>query len=249
MQFAFKDQIITVNMPTRDALLAEVRHRFATGRGFALATINLDHVAKMTVSRAFARVYADQDLVVADGFPVVVLSRLAGTPVELMPGSDLIVPLCRVAVESGAKIAFVGSTEQALGDAARILSGKVPGLDIVLAESPPMGFDPDGAAAREVCAQIVESGTTLCFLALGAPKQEAFAAMARRFAPHVGFASIGAGLDFLGGHQARAPLWMRRTRIEWLWRAATSPRRLVPRYARCFAILPAQVVQALRQRR
>ena len=97
-------------------------------------------------------------------------------------------------------------------------------------------------------ADLAESGAGLCFLALGAPKQEILAARGRRIAPKVGFASIGAGLDFLAGHQTRAPRIVRMLALEWLWRALQSPRRMVPRYAKCFAILPGLTVQALRQR-
>jgi N-acetylglucosaminyldiphosphoundecaprenol N-acetyl-beta-D-mannosaminyltransferase len=64
----------------------------------------------------------------------------------------------------------------------------------------------------------------------------------------MGFASIGAGLDFLSGHQQRAPMVMRKMGLEWLWRMLQSPARMVPRYAKCFAILPGLLVQALRQR-
>jgi exopolysaccharide biosynthesis WecB/TagA/CpsF family protein len=83
---------------------------------------------------------------------------------------------------------------------------------------------------------------------LGAPKQELFAAFARSRCDSVGFASIGAGLDFLSGHQVRAPRIMRTLALEWLWRALQSPRRMVPRYAKCFAILPGLARDALRQR-
>ncbi len=88
----------------------------------------------------------------------------------------------------------------------------------------------------------------LCLIALGAPKQEMFAARGREQAPGVGFVSIGAGLDFLSGHQVRAPRFMRMMAMEWLWRALQSPGRMIPRYLRCFAILPGLVRQAIRQR-
>lgn len=64
----------------------------------------------------------------------------------------------------------------------------------------------------------------------------------------MGFVSIGAGLDFLAGTQTRAPEWVRRYAVEWLWRALSSPKRLVPRYLQCLAILPGQVFAAMRQR-
>ncbi|TDK52135.1 glycosyltransferase [Antarcticimicrobium luteum] len=235
-------------MPTRAALTAEVRQRLRAGEGFALATVNLDHLAKMTASAGFARVYGAQDLVVADGWPVVALSRLAGRQVDLMPGSDLVVPLCRLAAEEGARVALVGSTDQALRDAAGVLQGTVSGLNIVLTVAPSGVFDPDGEEAAGILRALGDAGVQLCFLALGAPKQESFAARGRVLAPAVGFASIGAGLDFLGGHQVRAPRLMRRLGLEWLWRMLSSPARMVPRYARSAAVLPVQAVRALRLR-
>ncbi|MDK3019168.1 WecB/TagA/CpsF family glycosyltransferase [Pseudodonghicola sp. IC7] len=235
-------------MPTQGALLGEVRRRFRAGEGFALATVNLDHLVKMRASADFIRVYAGQDLVVADGWPIVMLSRLAARPVDLMPGSDLILPLAAVAAEQGVPVALVGSTEVALEDARRDLTARVPGLKITLAAAPSGRFDPEGAEAAEILARLDAAGIRLCFLALGAPKQETLALRGRSLAPAVGFASIGAGLDFLGGHQVRAPLWMRRVGLEWMWRMLSSPGRMVPRYARSAAVLPGQVLKALRLR-
>lgn len=225
-------------MPSRPALFRAVRDKFARGEGFALATLNLDHLTRLPIDRRFAEAYARHDMVVADGRPVVWLSRLAQQPVDLMPGSDLIIPLCAVAAERGVKVALVGSSEEALAGAAHVLNSDVPGLEIVLQHSPPYGFDPTGAGAVAICDMLHESGARLCIVALGAPKQEEFAAFAIDRCPGVGFASTGAGLDFLAGIQVRAPLLMRKLALEWLWRAAQDPKRMVPRYAKCFAVLP-----------
>ncbi|MDF1669403.1 MAG: WecB/TagA/CpsF family glycosyltransferase [Roseovarius sp.] len=249
VQFVFHDLTITVNMPTRTDLMQELRRRFTAQDGFALATVNLDHLVKMKSSQGFTRAYAAQDMVVADGWPIVALSRLARKPVELMPGSDMVLPLCRLAAEVGTPVGFFGSTQEALEAARDALHTKVPSLNIALIQSPPMGFDPGGDAALKVLHQLTDKGIGLCFVALGAPKQEAFAARGRQVAPTVGFASIGAGLDFLSGRQHRAPKIVRRIGMEWLWRALSSPRRLVPRYAKCLAILPRQLMGAVQQRR
>jgi exopolysaccharide biosynthesis WecB/TagA/CpsF family protein len=242
--FTFGDIRVVVNVPTPDRLKQIVSSRFAQKQGFALATVNLDHLAKMSANPAFARTYAQQDLVVADGRPIVGLSRTAGRPVELMPGSDLIIPLCQLAAEAGIRVALVGSTSIALTDAARVLREKVPGVQIVQAIAPSGDFDPQGDEALDVLKQLGAADIGLCFLALGAPKQEELALRGRDVTPTTGFASIGAGLDFLGGHQVRAPLWMRKIGLEWLWRMLSSPVRLVPRYARCVAILPREIHNA-----
>lgn len=248
MKFRFGSTTIRVNTPTRAALEQAVTDRFRSGQGFALATINLDHLVKLTASPEFRLAYAAQDLVVADGNPIVWLSRLARRPVELIPGSDMVIPLAQLSAREGIKIALVGSTDESLEKAAAYLENAVPGLEVAFRFAPPMGFDPAGPAADTMFADLAASGARMCFIALGAPKQEVFAARGRTHAPTVGFASIGAGLDFLAGHQTRAPKWVRTLALEWVWRMLSSPRRLVPRYAKCVAILPGQVGAAMRLR-
>ncbi|MBI6630195.1 WecB/TagA/CpsF family glycosyltransferase [Pontibaca salina] len=248
MQFSFHDQTIRVNIPDWAALETALKARLGTRQGFALATVNLDHLVKMRNSPEFAKVYAGHDYVVADGRPIVALSQLAHRPVQLLPGSDLVIPLCHMAAAAGAKVALVGSTEMALEDAREVLSAQVPGLDVQLCISPSVPFDPEGIEAAKILQRLEDEGIGLCLLALGAPRQEALALRGRALAPSVGFASIGAGLDFLGGHQHRAPRWMRRVGLEWLWRALSSPRRLIPRYAACAAILPREIAHARRLR-
>ena len=249
MNFSYGDQTIRVNMPDRAVLMAELTRRFRARTGFALATINLDHLVKLRADPRFRDAYAAQDLVVADGNPVVWLSRLAGRPVQLVPGSDLVMPLVRLAAAQDVAIALVGSTDDALKAAAQRIVAEEPGARIVLRVAPSMGFDPHSEAAGGLLRQIADSGAGLCFIALGAPKQEQLAARGRIEAPAVGFASVGAGLDFLAGNQQRAPAWVRRIAMEWAWRMLSAPRRLVPRYARCAAILPGEAINAMRQRR
>ncbi len=248
MRFSVGESVVEVNIRDFGQLSQEVRRRLSAGEGFALATLNLDHLVKMKSDTRFAAAYARQDLVVADGNPIVALSRLAGQPVELLPGSDLVRPLCKLAVETGTAVAFVGSDQPTLDRAADILIAEMPGLSIPYRYAPPMGFDPDSAEAGDIFEALTENGAGLCFLALGAPKQERFAARGRGAAPQVGFASVGAGLDFITGRQVRAPRWIRRLALEWLWRALGDLRRLGPRYARCFAILPGHAMRALRLR-
>ena len=106
MEFRIDGTVIAVNVADAGALLAEVRARFGRGEGFALATINLDHVVKLRSSAAFRAAYAAQDLVVADGNPIVWLSHLAGRPVELAPGADMVLPLAGEAARAGVTVAL-----------------------------------------------------------------------------------------------------------------------------------------------
>lgn len=248
MKYGKGRSAVEVNIPTRATLFQTIGEKFAQGRGFALATLNLDHLTKLPVDDEFAKAYHAQDLVVADGRPIIWLAQLAGKDLELMPGSDLVIPLTEMAAEMGMPIALVGSSDAALAGAKSALEARVPDVNIALCHAPPYGFDPSGTDATDICNMLNASGARLCFLALGAPKQELFAAFARHRCEAVGFASIGAGLDFLSGHQTRAPKFMRALALEWLWRALQSPKRMVPRYAKCFAILPGLALEAWRQR-
>ncbi|MBZ0129763.1 MAG: WecB/TagA/CpsF family glycosyltransferase [Rhodobacteraceae bacterium] len=248
MKFRLGSHWQDINVPDRATLVAAVSARLLTGQGFSLATLNLDHLVKLSHNPDFRQAYGRADLVVADGNPVVWLSRLARRPVELQPGSDLVLPLARIARDCGASVALVGSTQGALEKAAARLQREVPGLSVTACIAPSFGFDPEGAAADAVLNEIEWSGARLCFLALGAPKQEVFAARARGVLPGVGFASVGAGLDFLAETQKRAPLWVRRLAMEWAWRMAGNPRRLARRYLQCALILPGQTLSALRLR-
>jgi exopolysaccharide biosynthesis WecB/TagA/CpsF family protein len=241
-----RDVQVTVTVTDRATLLADIARRLAQGQGFSVATLNLDHVVKLGRSAAFRAAYAAQTHVTADGNAVVWLSRLAGQrEVRLVPGSDLIAPVAALAARAGAPVGLFGSTEASLAAAARALTAAMPGLQVVLTLAPPMGFDPVGAAADRAITAIRDSGARIVFLALGAPKQECFAARAQQQLPGIGFLSVGAGLDFLSGAQSRAPAWVRALAAEWLWRLASDPQRLAGRYAACLAALPGLTLRAL----
>ena len=239
---------VTVNVPDWRSLERHVSSRLRSGTGFSLATLNLDHLVKLRSDARFREAYAAQDLIVADGNPVVWMSRLAGQSLELVPGSDAVLPLTRIAAAHRKSVALVGSTDDALLRAKAHLEQHVPGVSIIATIAPPMGFDPHGPSADAVLEQVSATGADVVFLALGAPKQELFAAYGRSKLETVGFVSIGASLDFFAGKQTRAPRWVRAIAMEWLWRTLTHPTRLIPRYARCFAILPTEIVHAVKLR-
>jgi N-acetylglucosaminyldiphosphoundecaprenol N-acetyl-beta-D-mannosaminyltransferase len=240
---------IAVTAPRKTALLSELEARMAKGQGFSLATLNLDHVVKIVRDPVFRAAYAAQTHVTADGNPIVWLCRIAGQDVELIPGSELVEPVAALAVGQKVCLAMVGSTEASLAGATRALETRYPGLEVSARIAPPMGFDPQGPGADEVIEQLRASGAGVCFLALGAPKQEVFAARAQTALPQMGFLSIGAGLDFLSGAQVRAPALARMLALEWFWRLLSNPGRLFLRYMACFAILPRAVRMARKARR
>ena len=239
---------IGITHADRKRFLDDIEDCFRQRRGFTLATLNLDHVVKASRDPAFRAAYLAHSHVVADGNPIVWLSRLAGRKIDLIPGSELIEPLSALAARTGTPVALLGSTEATLEAAAEALEDAHPGLEIVARIAPPLGFEPDSPAADREIDAVGAAGARLCFLAFGAPKQERLAVRAAGRLPECGFVSIGAGLDFIAGTQVRAPAWIRALALEWLWRIAGNPRRLAARYLACIAVLPRLTVTALRER-
>lgn len=237
---------ITVNVRDLPSLLSELGDCLSRDQGFSVATINLDHVVKLHEDIVFQGAYEAHSHVTADGRPIVWLEHLVGRKsVSLVPGSELFLPLCRVAANKGAAVGLFGSTQHSLDLAARKIRADIPNIKIEFIFAPPMGFKANSTEADDVIANIDESGAKLIFIALGAPKQECFAARASAVLPNVGFVSIGAGIDFVSGLQIRAPKIVRAMAVEWLWRLATNPRRLAKRYLKCALIVPGLAFKAL----
>lgn len=219
---------------TQEDLLDEVEDRLQNGQGFSIATLNLDHIIKLRSQPNFYTAYRKHSHVVADGNPIVWMSRLIGRPVKLVPGSELITPLVAIAARLNVPVGFIGSTKETLDKAEHALTMAYPDLRIVTKIAPPFGFDPSGTEASACLEQVKKEGAKVCFLALGAPKQEILAARGGELVTNCGFVSIGAGLDFIAGSQSRAPRWVRAISMEWLWRMASNPARLTGRYLACF---------------
>ena len=158
-----------------------------------------------------------------------VLSRLAwfsGLRLPVITGSDLTARLIAHAVEQRLTIALVGPT----ATASTALASKYPGLNVVF-HTPPMGFITSEHEVQKCVDFVVRTKAPLIFLAVGMPQQEI---LAGRIADHpqargVGLC-IGASIDFLTGKQRRAPVWIQKAGLEWLYRLLSDPRRLASRY-------------------
>jgi exopolysaccharide biosynthesis WecB/TagA/CpsF family protein len=239
-----------VNIANQAQAIAEIVEAAARGESFAAFTLNLDHLDKLKREPRFRTAYALARFVTADGAPVAFLASRQGTRIERTTGADLVVPLACAAAERGLPIYLFGTQPHVLDGATEFLRHRAgPGFEVVGSRSPERDFDPEGAAADAAIDEIAASEARLCFVALGAPKQEIFAARAVARGARTGFVCIGAGLDFLVGAQVRAPAIMQTLGLEWLWRLASDPRRLVQRYMRCAIVLGEIAIVAPTKRR
>jgi N-acetylglucosaminyldiphosphoundecaprenol N-acetyl-beta-D-mannosaminyltransferase len=234
--FAVDGWRVNVNNMTMllDRILTQLKSSAAS---FMVCTLNLDHLVKLRRSGEFRNAYTRAQYVTADGFPIVALARLAGCALERTTGADLIEPVCELAARHRLPIFLMGITLAALCTSASRLADRHPGLDIRGVFVPPRSFDADSAISQDIIDLVTSSGARICFIALGAPRQELFAARAIGRTSGICFLPIGAGLDFIAETQIRCPRLLQRMQLEWAWRLALDPARLWKRYAQCVLVL------------
>lgn len=204
------------------------------------ATVNVDFIVNtycatrnMPRNPALASVLRRAELVIADGMPLVWLSRLLGTPLpERVTGADMVPLIAERAAKEHVKLYFLGGTEQYTRSAAEILTKRYPGLEIAGIDAPFVKLDaPDAAQTDlEICRKINESGATILLVGFGNPKQEIWAERNRANLKCGIAVGIGGTFNFIAGAVKRAPDWMRHSGTEWIFRIIQEPGRLWKRY-------------------
>jgi N-acetylglucosaminyldiphosphoundecaprenol N-acetyl-beta-D-mannosaminyltransferase len=212
-------------------------------------TANL-HYAKLShADDRIRKINGEAEFLLADGMPLVWLSRLSRRRLPgRVTGADLVPRLCQVAEQRGYRVALFGALPEILEKAAATLQERHPNLQIVDAYSP----DADELAEEgddRIVARLRLAQPDLLFVALGQPKGERWISrIYQRLGPTVSV-QIGASLDFLAGKVQRAPKWMQRTGLEWTYRIWTEPSRLGPRYFNDLLFLSRQAVSTVFRRR
>lgn len=213
----------------------------AAGTGGFVVTPNVDHVVLARRDARLRHAHERTRLSLADGQPVLWISRLLGTALpEKVSGSDLIEPLMERAAERGWRVFFVGGTAAVSAEAECRLRARWPALQVVGRDT--SRWAADGAmptAESDVVKAIRRTRADLVVVALGCPKQEYWmTAHERLIAPAVAL-GLGGSLDFVAGAVRRAPSWMSAAGLEWLYRLGQEPRRLAYRYlVRDMQVLP-----------
>lgn len=223
--------ILPVNLPIDDYDLASfepIAAGFGTGRFGFVVTPNVDHVIRYYDDLQFRALYAAADYVLLDSRVLSLLLRVTrGLQVRVCTGSDLTAEIIGNIVAADDRIVLIGAT----AEQARRLAADY-GLTNLQHHCPPMGFIRDPAAV-EGCLQFVEAASPFrfCLLAVGCPQQEILAGKLKARGVARGLAlCIGASINFLTGVERRAPHWMQRAHLEWLYRLLGAPGRMAKRY-------------------
>lgn len=204
-------------------------------RAAFVATLNVDFVSNAVSGWPFGGddelwgYLQKADFVTADGMPLVLLSKLLRQALPArVTGADLVPAICRRFAREGLSVYVLGGSQPALDEAFAKLRAEAPGLKVA-------GLDPAfvklDADQPEIVARINAARPDVLFVALGNPKQELW--MGRNAARLDVGAMIGIGgtFNFIAGRVKRAPKWMQRCGLEWVYRISQEPGRLWRRYA------------------
>jgi N-acetylglucosaminyldiphosphoundecaprenol N-acetyl-beta-D-mannosaminyltransferase len=218
-----------------------------------VVTPNLNLTVLQRKNPAFRDILNSASLCLVDGRPIYWASRLFKKNLpEVVTGSDL-VPAIFSAYKAKPndkklKVYLLGAGEGVAQRAALNIMKKYPAIDVCGVYSPPFGFEHNPVECEKICGNIKASEASILVIGLGAPKQELWAnAHLHKTGVQVALCA-GATIDFLAGEKPRAPVWMRKLGLEWLFRLSTEPRRLAMRYFRDGLALPALIWSEYRRK-
>lgn len=218
------------NLTMREALEA-IDKLILENRNAFVVTPNVDHIVQLEKGGELCEVYKNANLILADGKPLIWISKWYGTPIkEKISGSDLFPLLCEHAVKRNYRIFFLGAAKGVAAKAAKNLSKRYPGLQIVGTYSPPMGFEKNTSELLNIEKKIKRVAPHILIVGLGCPKQELFIFHNRERLNVPISLGLGASFDFEAGNIRRAPKWMSDYGFEWLFRIFQDPKRLIKRY-------------------
>jgi N-acetylglucosaminyldiphosphoundecaprenol N-acetyl-beta-D-mannosaminyltransferase len=242
---------VPIDDVSMDETLLKIDEFIREGSFHQIATANVDYLVNAVKDRNYREVLSRCDLVVADGMPVVLASRLLGWPLrERVTGADLVPRLARLSDQKGYSLFLLGSTPEVSRKAALRLEEM--GARIAGRLSPALcklsEFNDDA-----ILAEIEKANPDILLVAFGSPKQEMWIHRVRDRLKVPVCIGIGGSLDFLVGATQRAPGWMQRASLEWVYRLWSEPTRLARRYlndglgmARYFSV---QLAQSIAMRR
>ncbi|MCA9912257.1 MAG: WecB/TagA/CpsF family glycosyltransferase [Anaerolineae bacterium] len=192
-------------------------------RVYHVCTTNPEFMVIAQKDVNFANILRRADLCLPDGVGLMLAAQVLKTPlIERVTGSDGILALSEAAAANGWSLFLLGAAEGVADEAAGILQETFPGLRIAgTYAGSPAPEEEDAIVAMVNAAQ-----PDLLLVAYGAPQQDKWIA---RNSPRLNVAmamGVGGSLDFVAGRVPRAPEWMRRYGLEWLYRLYKQPWRI-----------------------
>jgi N-acetylglucosaminyldiphosphoundecaprenol N-acetyl-beta-D-mannosaminyltransferase len=208
--------------------------RLDRGVSTHVITMNSEMVMQANQSPQLTAIIQQADLVAADGAGITLALKLNGIDQQRCAGIDLGASLLKVAGERGADcpVAFYGGKPEVLPRAIAYWQQQFPQLSIVIQQH---GYiDKDEQA--QILAELQAKQPRIILVALGIPRQEVWINEHRQLCPHSIWVGVGGSFDVWSGTKRRAPVFIQKLNLEWLFRLAQEPSRwrrilLLPQFA------------------
>lgn len=234
-----RSSVIVLGVPVDDVTMADAVDDVAqfvtagrrSGSWYQVTTVNLDFLTNAVRDRALLPILQRSSLSIPDGMPIIWAARLLRSPLQgRVAGADLVEALTARAAACGWTIYLFGAAPGVAEQAARLLGDRHPGARVI-GDSGPRFADVD-AMDPAALDRIRAADPDILLVALGNPKQERWI---QRYATELAIPvliGVGGTFDFIVGRRRRAPEWMQRLGLEWLYRTLQEPARLGRRYAK-----------------
>jgi N-acetylglucosaminyldiphosphoundecaprenol N-acetyl-beta-D-mannosaminyltransferase len=227
--------IARINM---DSAVARVEEFIADRSPHMIVTSDGASIVRAHDDAEYQDIVQHADIVTADGRGVVWMARVLGLAVtDRVSGVDMMDRLCQIAAEKGYSVYLIGGQPGVAEEAAREMQRRYPALTVAGVQHGYFSPEEEPAVVQAIAA----AKPDILFVAFGAPRQEKWI---RRHQEAIGASvaiGVGGSFDVFAGRVARAPLWMQKAGLEWLYRALREPKRLPRLWA-----LPRLVMMTLR---
>lgn len=192
-----------------------------------IVTPNVDHIVRLNQEPdVYKPLYDAAWLSVCDSRILELLGGFSDIPLKAVPGSDLTAQLFDNIIKKDEAITVIGADDEIVSELKRLY-----GLRTIHHHQPPMGMRHKPEAVAETAKFIAEHPARFIFICVGSPQQEMVAKACVERGDCVGLGlCVGASLEFITGRVKRAPKWMQKSRLEWLHRLISEPKRLWKRY-------------------
>lgn len=225
-------RIVVLDTPIDNLNMNETLDRIVqaidSSRHLHHTVVNAGKIVSMHRDPQLRESVVNADLINADGQGVVWASRLLGKPLkERVAGIDLMEQLVSLAARHRYKVFFLGAKE----DIVRTVVDRYSNLysPEIIAGYRNGYFKKD--EERDIARQIADSGANILFVAISSPTKENFLFQNREILQKVNFImGVGGSFDVVSGLVKRAPDWMQKAGLEWLFRVYQEPKRMFKRY-------------------
>ena len=218
-----------INVTNMEDTISYITDNLEELKGDYICVSNVHTTVTAYRDKAYRHVQNSGAMALPDGQPLSIVSRKRGfSEARRVPGPDLMPAILDLSLKAGYRHYFYGSTETTLEALRAALLRRFPKLQIAGMYSPPFR-ELTGEEDEEIVRRINDSGADFVWVALGAPKQEWWMYEHRHRVKAL-MLGVGAAFDFTAGTTKRAPMWMQKLCLEWVFRILKDPKRMLPRY-------------------